>query len=145
MADHRGTQKFASFQLTALSLGCPQSLPWASLVAQLVKSLPTMQETLVRLLGQEDPPGKGMATHSSILAWRIPWMEQPGRLQSTGLQGVRHHCTTNHSPEPITAQALERQATSSLGMSSVKGSPDDVKTQTRKGTTKRVVAVARGD
>ena len=97
-----------------------------------------------RFLGQEDPPGKGMSTHSSILAWRIPWTEQPGRLQSMGSQGVRHHCTTNHSPEPITAQALERQVTSSLGMSSVKGSPGDVKTRTRKGAAKRVVAVARG-
>ena len=53
-----------------------------SLVAQLVKNLPAMQETPVRFLGREDPLEKGMATHSSILAWRIPWTEEPGGLQS---------------------------------------------------------------
>ena len=58
----------------------------ASLIAQLVKNLPAMQETQVRFLGQEDPLEKEMATRSSILAWRIPWTEEPGRLQSTGLQ-----------------------------------------------------------
>ena len=61
---------------------------WASLVAELVKNLPTMQETWVQSLSQEDPLEKGMATHSSILAWRIPWAEEPGGLQSTGLQTV---------------------------------------------------------
>ena len=58
----------------------------ASLVAQLVKNLPAMQETQVRSLGQEDPLEKGMATHSSILAWEIPWTEEPGGLQSMGSQ-----------------------------------------------------------
>ena len=53
-----------------------------SLVAQMVKNLPTMQKTWVRSLGWKDPLEKGMATHSSILAWRIPWMEEPGGLQS---------------------------------------------------------------
>ena len=62
----------------------------SSLVAQMVKRLPVMQETWVQSLVQEDPLEKEMATHSSILAWRIPWMEEPGRLQSTGLQRVRH-------------------------------------------------------
>ena len=52
--------------------------------------LPTMQETWVRSLGQEDPLEKEMATHSSILAWRIPWTEEPGGLQSTGWQRVGH-------------------------------------------------------
>ena len=61
---------------------------WASLVAQMVKSLPEMRETQVQFLGQEDPLEKEMATHSSILAWKIPWMEEPGRLQSMGLQRV---------------------------------------------------------
>ena len=56
----------------------------ASLVAQLVKSLPAMQETPVRFLGLEDPLEKGQATHSSLLAWRIPWTEEPGGLQSMG-------------------------------------------------------------
>ena len=58
----------------------------ASLVSQLVKNLPAMQETWVRFLGQEEPLEKEMATYSSILAWRIPWTEEPGRLQSMGLQ-----------------------------------------------------------
>ena len=53
---------------------------WASLVAQLVKNLPAVQETQVRFLGWEDPLEKEMATHSSILAWRIPWTEEPGGL-----------------------------------------------------------------
>ena len=57
-------------------------------MAQWVKNLPAMQETQFRSLGQEDPLEKGMATHSSILAWRIPWTEEPNRLQSTGLQRV---------------------------------------------------------
>ena len=62
----------------------------ASLVAQTVKNLLAMWETWVQSLGWEDPLEKGMATHSSILAWRIPWTEEPDRLQSMGSQGVRH-------------------------------------------------------
>ena len=62
----------------------------ASLVAQTVKNLPAMQKTQVRSLGQEDPLEKEMATHSSILAWRIPWTEQPHGLQSMGSQRVGH-------------------------------------------------------
>ena len=62
----------------------------ASLVTQMVKNLPAMWETWVRSLGQEDPVDKGMATHPSILAWKIPWTEEPGRLQSIGSQRVRH-------------------------------------------------------
>ena len=60
------------------------NLTWASRVAQRLKHLPAMQETWVQSLGQEDPPEKEMATHSSIIAWRIPWVEEPGGLQSTG-------------------------------------------------------------
>ena len=56
----------------------------ASLVAQMVKNLPAMWETRVQSLGQEDPLEKGKATHSSILIWRIPWTEKPGKLQSMG-------------------------------------------------------------
>ena len=63
---------------------------WASLVAQKVKNLPAVGETWVQYLGQKDPLEKGMATHSSILAWRIPWTEEPGGLQSIGLQRVGH-------------------------------------------------------
>ena len=58
----------------------------ASLVALMVKNLPAMQDTQVQFLGREDPLEKGMAIHSSILAWRIPWTEEPGRLQSMGKQ-----------------------------------------------------------
>ena len=63
---------------------------WASLVAQTVKNLPEMWETWIQSLGWEDPLEKGMATHSSILAWEIPWTEEPGQLQSMGSQRVRH-------------------------------------------------------
>ena len=56
-----------------------------SLVAQIIKRLPELQKTQVQSLGWEDPLEKEMATHSSILAWRIPWTEEPGRLQSTGV------------------------------------------------------------
>jgi len=60
------------------------------MVAQMVKCLPTMQETWVQSLGQEDLLEKEMATHSSIFAWKIPWMEAPGRLQSMGWQRAGH-------------------------------------------------------
>ena len=63
---------------------------WTSLVAQMVKCLPTMRETQVQTLGQEDLLEKEMPTHFSILAWKIPWREEPGRLQSMGLQRVGH-------------------------------------------------------
>ena len=63
----------------------------ASLVAQMVKNLPATQKTWVRSLSWEDPLEKQMATHSNILAWKIPRTEKPGRLQSMGLQRVRHH------------------------------------------------------
>ena len=69
---------------------CVYLLTRASLVAQTVKRLPAMQETWVRSLGWEDPLEKEMATHSSTLAWKIPWMEEPGRLQSMGSQRVGH-------------------------------------------------------
>ena len=60
-------------------------------MAQRVKRLSVMQETRVRSLGQEDPWEKEMATHSSTLAWKTPWTEEPGRLQSMGSQRVGHH------------------------------------------------------
>ena len=65
-------------------------LAWASLVAQRLKHLPAVWETRVQSLSWEDPLEKVMATHSSILAWRIPWTEEPGRLQSRGSQRVGH-------------------------------------------------------
>ena len=70
---------------------------WNSLVAQTVKSLPAVQETWVQSLGREDPLEKEMATHSSIFAWKTPWTEKPGRLQSMGSKRVRHDCATSLS------------------------------------------------
>ena len=67
----------------------------ALLLVQTVKNLAAMQESQVQSLGQEDPLEKGMATHSSILAWRIPWTQEPGGLQSMGSQGVGHDWVTN--------------------------------------------------
>ena len=72
---------------------------WTSLVAQMVKRLSTMWETWVRSLGWEDSLEKEMATHASILAWKIPWAEEPGRLQSMGLLRVRHDWVTEHVRE----------------------------------------------
>ena len=70
----------------------------ASLLAQMVKNLPAMQETQIWFLSWENPLEKRMATHSSILVWRIPWTEEPGGLQSIGLQRVGHDwATDNHS------------------------------------------------
>ena len=66
-----------------------------SQVAQMVKNLPAMQKTQVQSLGWEDSLEKSMATPSSIVAWRIPWTKEPGRLQSVGLQRVKHNWLTN--------------------------------------------------
>ena len=63
---------------------------WVSLMTQMVKNLPAMQETQVQSLHQEDPLEKGLATHSRILAWKIPWTEEPGELQSMESQRVGH-------------------------------------------------------
>ena len=67
-----------------------RGLSWASLVAQMVKKLPAMQEIRVQPVSQEDPLEEGMATHYSVLTWRIPWAEEPGGLQSTGPQRIGH-------------------------------------------------------
>ena len=74
----------------AFSIFIYVSINMISLVAQMVKHLPTMQETRVQSLDREDLLEKEMATHSSILAWKIPWIEKPSRLQSMGLQRVGH-------------------------------------------------------
>ena len=79
---------------------------WDSLVAQRVKSLPEMQETWVRSLGQEDPLEKKMAIHSSTIAWKVPWTEKPGRLQSMGLKKVRHDWATSLSQSLMTTKIL---------------------------------------
>ena len=87
----------------------------ASLVAQMVKRLPAMRETRVRSLGQEDPLEKKITTHSSTLAWKIPWTEEPGRLQSMGSQRVRHDWATSLS--------LSNMSTAFRGGSVVKNPP----------------------
>ena len=69
----------------------------------MVKNLPTMQETWVRSLGQEDPQEEGMATHSSILAWKIPWTLEPGGLQPMGSQNVRHGLATTKQQHILTS------------------------------------------
>ena len=71
-------------------VGYPLQYSWASLVAQMVKNPPAMQDTWVLSLGWEDPLEEGIATHSSILAWRTPWTEEPDGLQFMGSQRVRH-------------------------------------------------------
>ena len=91
----------------------------ASLVAQMVKNLPAVQETQVHSLGWEDPLEKEMATQSSVLAWEILWMEEPGRLQPRGLQTIGHDWVTNthmhtHTPEPHKTWTLGGQSASLL-------------------------------
>ena len=75
---------------TGEGIGYPLQYSWSSLVAQLIKNRPTFWETWVRSLGWEDPLEKEMAIHSSTIAWKIPWTEEPGRLRSMGSQRVRH-------------------------------------------------------
>ena len=98
MGSQRVRHGWATFTPALQSDSLPSEPPRKSyiisyvyLVAQVAKNLPAMQETQVRSLGQEDPLEKGMATHSTLLAWRIPWTEEPGRLQSMGSQRVGHN------------------------------------------------------
>ena len=79
---------FSFWPIYDRSLNTPKNMDF--LVAQLVKNLPVMRETQVQIVSWEDPLEMGMATHSSILAWRIPWTEEPVGLQSMGSQRLRH-------------------------------------------------------
>ena len=81
----------------AEGVGYPLQYSWASLGAQMVNNPPAVRETWVQSLSWEDALEECMATHSSILAWRIPWTEKPGGLQSIGLQRVEHNWATKHS------------------------------------------------
>ena len=97
----RGLVYFGTWKVgtstTALSLSLKfgnSLLSWASLVAETVKNLPAMRETWIQSLGWENPLEKGKAIYSSILAWRIPWTEEPGRLQSMGSQSSGHYWAT---------------------------------------------------
>ena len=93
-----------TFPVQGLNLGLIER---TSLVAQMVKRLPTMRETQVQSLGQEDPLEKEMATHSSTLAWKIPWTEEHSRLLlSTGLQRIRHDWATSLSLIALQADSL---------------------------------------
>ena len=94
----------SKMELPTFSLGIP---PKASLVAHSIKSSPTMQETQVRSLSQEDPLEKELATHSSMLAWEIPWTEEPGGLQSVGSPRVGHDLMTKPGP-PVPPKAAGR-------------------------------------
>ena len=91
---------------------------WATLVAQMVKFLPTMRETQVQSLGWEDLLEKEMATYSSILAWKIPWTEEPIRLQSMGSQRVGHDWATSLSLSMRSSLILLLKLTISLLLNS---------------------------
>ena len=97
---HR-THRFNSWlgRCSEEGIGYAHLYSWVSLVAQTVKNLPAKWETWVRSLGWEDSLEKEMATHSSILAWKIPWTEKPGGLQYMGLQRVGHNLGSEHEQE----------------------------------------------
>ena len=90
-------------------IGYPLQYSWACLVAQLVKHLPTMRETRVRSLGWEDPLEKGKATHSSILAWRIPWTVYGIAKSQTRLSNFHFTSETDCPPESVIAAMLLQQ------------------------------------
>ena len=107
-----------------MCLGLKSSAVWAesntflrTTVAQMVKNLPAIEETRVRSLGREDPLEKGMATHFSNLAWRIPWTEMPGGLQSMGSQRVRQNWVTNTQTKKQISERLLLCRTGKLGWS----------------------------
>ena len=87
-------------------------------MAQIVKNVPVMQETRVQPLGREDTLEEGMATHSNFLAWRIPWTEKPGGLQSTGSQRVRHDYRNNEDLQTEVHAFLSPPETSPSAFSS---------------------------
>ena len=91
----------------------------ASLVAQWLQNLPAMQEMQIQSLGQEDPLEEGMATHSGILAWEMPWTEKPSRLQSMGSQRVGYDLVTNqhHLPKSVLSGIWEMTLSSSVSSS----------------------------
>ena len=91
MSSSRGSSQPRMEPVSVMSFALLGRFLRSSLVAQMVKHLPAMWETQVRLLVREDLLEKEMATHSGTLAWKIPWMEEPGRLQSMGSQRVGHN------------------------------------------------------
>ena len=93
MNTHRHAHVYMPEKASVISMQLNDQV--SSPVAQTVKNLPAMQETWVQSLGQEDLLQEEMATHSSVLAWKILWTEEPGRLQSIGLQPVGHSWVTN--------------------------------------------------
>ena len=97
--------------------GCADS--WASLMVQMVKDTPAMWETWVRSLGQESPQEEGIATHSSILSWRIPWTEEPCGPQSMGSQRVGHNWATKYSTQHSADSCRHVGASGGLGACTV--------------------------
>ena len=104
-----------TWRTVILILGALPHLRWASLVAQTVKCLPAMRETQVRSLGWKDRLEKEMATHSSTLAWKIPWTEEPGRLQSMGSQRVGHDWAPFEEHERVLEEMMFRLRTEEVG------------------------------
>ena len=94
LGDHNADLQRSKDQLTVMKQPSILWISLASLVVQTVKNPPAVWETWVQSLGWDDPLKKGTSTHSSILAWRIPWTEEPGGLQSMGLQRVGHNRVT---------------------------------------------------
>ena len=106
----RGLSRVHPLQVVVRLCTLVYCIEWVSLVAQMVRNLPPMQGTQVQSLGQKDPLEKGIGTHSGIFAWRIPWNEKAGGLQSTGSQRVRHDGVTN----TFTFHCIEYIRTASL-------------------------------
>ena len=96
---------------TGEGIGYPLQYSWASLVAQVVKTLPAMQETWAWSLGWEDPLEKEMATHFSVLDWKVPWIEEPNGLQSSGSWRVRHDWETEMHTHTTVSHACKRPPT----------------------------------
>ena len=109
----------------------PVSLYGVSLVAQMVKNLPAVQEAWLWSLGREDSLKKGMATHSSILAWRIPWTEEAGRLESMGLQRIRHYWVTHIFTFSVSLKEAEIRTQIHTEASHMKTLKEDGRLQTK--------------
>ena len=116
MRNARVDEAQAGIKIARNSITSDMQIHRTSLVAQTVKRLPTMQETWVQSLGWEDLLKKEMGTHSSILAWKIPWMEEPGRLQSMGSQRVRRDWVNSLTHADDTTLMAESKELKSLLM-----------------------------
>ena len=109
-------ERFSPESLKTGILASAPTFTGASQVAQMVKNLPAMPETSVQSLGHEDPLEKGVATLCRILAWRIPWTEKPGGLQSMGLQRVSHDWATNTHTTIYSLRDVEQALQASVAL-----------------------------